>query len=228
MCLLGSMSASAQILIGPEMGYSRTTMMQQINGNNYDNGWVNGGKLGLLMDIPVGDKFSIQPGANFSFLHGGTSSYAAYRSIATGMPGAYSDARKYQLYTISVPVMFTLKSSMQYSPNGFTLGVGPYFNYNFGGMYNREESTTLNGTRRPVYQDREISIGDRQTRDDIRPFEVGAMVAVGFMMKNGLYFRANYGIGINNVAPSGNSDFHYRSHGWGISVAYLFGNNVDY
>lgn len=227
-CIGIASTASAQILFGPDFGYTRSTMMQTINGNAYNNEWVSGGKVGVLMDIPVGDRFSFQPGAAFNFMHGGISTYSAYHSVATGMPGQYKDYRKYQLYTISVPLMFTLKSSFNYSPNMMTFSVGPYVNYNFGGLYNREDVTTLNGTPRPVYYDRELSIGGRQTRDDIRPVEVGAMVSAGYMMKNGLYFRAHYGIGLNDMAPGVTGDNNYRSHGWGISVAYLFGQQRDY
>ena len=193
--VLGIGSLKAQVQVGPEIGYTRTTMIQRVNNLEYNNDWNGGGKVGVVLDFPINGRFFMQTGLAFNFLHGGKSSYTGYYSVGTGMPGSMKDLRTYKLYWFHLAVLFTYKTDFQYHPHDLTFGIGPYISYNFGGLYKQEFSTTLNGTERPVYYDREMHIGSTRTQDDIKAFEIGVMAAVGYEMSSGGNFKLFKGLG---------------------------------
>lgn len=212
---------SAQIQVGPEFGLTHTTMGMTINDIKYNNSYVVGAKVGVAFDIPVDGLFYLQPSLSFGFLHGGKASYKNYYREGSGVPVEISDERTYQLYSVQLPVLFTMKTDFTYSPNNFTFGVGPYFNLNYGGYYSRTYYTSLNGLNRYVYDDRAMKIGEESVAADIRPFEIGCMAAVGYEMGMGLNFKLYYSMGFNDMGPTGGMvNNRFKSWGGGLNISY--------
>lgn len=221
--------AEAQVVVGPEVAYTYSTMNMAFNGIEYKTNFVSGAKVGAALDISVKDNFYLQTGLYFGFLHGGSGSYISYKSLGSGVPSGTSDDRLYRIYAVQVPLMFTYKTDFKYHPNNFAFGVGPYLNVNYGGQYFRTFTTTLNGFDRPIYDDRNIKIGDVAVEHDIRRFEVGVMAAIAYEMEIGLNFKVFYGVGLNNLAPlSGGQANSLRSHGGGLGMSYYFNKPEKY
>lgn len=219
----------AQVVVGPELGVTYSTMDMKINGVNYDNKFVTGARVGAAFDINVDGQYYLQPSVAFGFLHGAEGSYISYHSVSGGVPASERDERSYRLYSVQIPVLFTFKTDFQYSPNNFTFGIGPYVSFNYGGQYSRTYTTTLNGFDRPIYDDRAIKIGQTPVKHDIIMFEIGAMAAVGYEMGNGFNVKLYYGFGFNNVAPDqGSVSNDFRSQGGGLTLSYYINKPERY
>lgn len=217
----------AQVYVGPEAGFTLSTMQMTHSGNDYSTKYVAGGSVGATFDFYLDYQFYFQPSISFAFLHGAEGEYLKHSSISGGVPAREHDQRGYHLYTIQVPLMFTYKTDFVYSPHNFTFGVGPYVGINFGGNYHRTYTTTLNGLDRPVFDDHPLRVGSTAIADDIRPFEIGARVALGYEMGFGLNLKLYYGMGFNNVAPdNGSSNNYMRSHGGGLTLSYYLNRNA--
>lgn len=221
--------STAQVMVGPELGYTYSTMDMHIQGVSYSNQFVGGVRVGAAVDINIKNNMYLQTGAFLGFLQGGSGSYTSYQSVGNGVPSSVGDERSYRLYAVQVPLMFTFKTDFQYHPNDFTFGIGPYVNINYGGLFKRTYTTTLNGFDRPVYDDRAIRVGDVGVQHDVKPFEIGAMAAIGYEMENGVNLKVYYGMGLNNIAPTqGTPGNELKSRGAGISLSYYFNRPEQY
>lgn len=214
--------SQAQLLVGPELGLTYSTMMATIDNNVYKNSFVGGARAGLTFDIEVEEKFYIQPAITASFLNGTKISHRSFQSAGAGVPTEIKDERSYRLYSVNIPIYFAHKIDFVYHPHTLVLGLGPVVNINYGGDYNRTYTTTINGLDRPVYDDRDINAGPNWGEHDIRLMEFGAAAMIGYEMTNGFNLRLHYGVSLRNMAPGGDRDTHFRTHGGGLSLSYYF------
>lgn len=225
---IAAQSAHSQIIVGPEVGLTYSTMNAKIDNKLYENKFVTGARAGLTFDIEVDDKFYIQPALALSFLHGAQISHRSYKSAGNGVPTITNDDREYNIYAVNIPVYFVHKVNFQYHPNTLTFGIGPVLNFNYGGEYTRTYTSTLNGQDRPVYDDRKIKVGPNWGEHDVRMFELSAAAMIGYEMTNKMNLRLHYGVGITNLAPGGDKSTQFRSHGGGISLSYYINKTQEW
>lgn len=210
------------IKVGPELGATYNTMYQKLNGAKRETNYQVGFKIGGTVDLPLNEMFSLQPGLNLSVNNGTESYYERFYKTGAGVPTSDQDRRNYSVTLIQLPVYAVFKTGKEYDDPHFFAGIGPSFNYAVGGGFKQEFTNTLNGEDRVSRYDYAIPIGNSKTKDRIRPFDISANVTIGYEMPFGLFFRAYYGVGLLNLAPSGDSDNKFRAHGGGISVGFLF------
>lgn len=225
------LNASAQdIKIGPELGATFVTMSQKINGENRETDYQVGFKIGVSTDFQFNEWFSLQPALHLSVNNGTESFYERTFKTGSGLPAAERDRRNYQVTYLQLPVYAVYKTGKEFDDPHFFFGLGPSFNYAIGGQFKQEYTTSLNGVDIPKRTEYSIPFGNDRTKDRLRPFDISANVTVGYETPFGLYFRAHYGIGLLNVAPSGNSDNCFRNSGGGLSVGFFFktGDNRHY
>lgn len=203
--LLTMLSASAQrvrLRAGPEMGINFTNMTaryEDIDGDDErESGDIKAGvKIGGVVDIGLTRHFAIQPGLFFS--------QKGYRNEIGRFDYSFN------VNYLEFPINFLYKTSP--SPAGrFFVGGGPYLATAVGGKYEDEDGN-----------DESLDFGDNARNDDLRGFDAGMNITLGYEMPFGLFFRGNYGIGLANIRPDGDSDNSLRNWGFGLSVGFLFG-----
>lgn len=219
---LGTATYAQDIKVGPELGANFVTMSQKLNGNNHETNYQLGFKVGGVADFQFNEYFSLQPGLFLSLNNGTESYYERLYKTGSGLPAGEKDRRNYNVTYLQLPVYAMFKTGKEFDDPHVFFGIGPSFNYAVGGRYRQEYSYTLNGKDIPSRYDYSIPLGNDKTKDEMRPFDISANVTVGYEMPFGLYFRAFYGLGLLNVAPSGDSDNAFRHSGGGLSIGFLF------
>ena len=150
--------------------------------------------LGLVMDIGLGSKFSVQPEVLYSTLGAKVDNYEVEDEEGNVM----SASVKFKLDYIAVPVMLKY-----YVVDGFSLQAGPQFSFN-----NNSELETGDGTNT-------VAIGlDDQTES----FELGAAFGLGYELPVGLFFQGRYSRGFSDIFEG--SDM--RNNNIQLSAGYKF------
>lgn len=217
-----SVQAMAQdIKVAPELGGTYQTMIQKLNGYNYQTNFQAGLRVGGIVDIGYNKNLSIQTGA-FVNTNTGTQSYhEKFYALGSGLPTSDQDTRNYSITYIQVPVYALYKTGKEYDDPHFFIGAGPYFAAAIGGRFQQDYTNTLNGNERTVRKDDGIAVGNEK-KDQIRPFDLGVQATLGYELPVGLYLRAFYGVGLLNTAPGGGSNNNFRSYGGGVTVGFFF------
>jgi hypothetical protein len=219
---LGASAMAQTIKVGPEVGATYVTMSQKLNGASRETNYQLGFKVGGIVDIQLNDYFSLQPGLFISANNGTESKYERFYKSGAGLPTSDYDRRNYQTTYIQIPVYALYKTGKEFDDPHFFFGIGPYFAYGIGGRFKQDYTNTLNGVDITKRYDYTMPFGNDRTKDKLRPFDLGANVTIGYESPMGLLFRAYYGIGFLNIAPSGNSDNCFRNQGGGLSIGFLF------
>jgi len=215
-------SAQPYFKIGPEVGITYNNMSQRIDGVNRSTDFQLGYRAGAAVDLQLTNHFFLQSGLFVSGLNGSESFYESSSFTGAGTPITFSDRRQYSVTYLQLPVYAMLKTGKEYDDAHFFFGVGPYFAAGIGGNFKQTYSTSLNGVERPEFYDYSILFGNDRDKDQLRAFDFGAGATIGFETTFGLYFRAQYSIGLLNIAPAGNADNKFRQQAFGLSVGYLF------
>lgn len=219
---LGATAVAQDIKVGPEIGATYNTMWQKLNGDSRETNYQFGFRVGGVADFQFNEYFSIQPGLFLSVNNGTESYYERFYKTGSGLPTSEKDRRNYQVTYLQLPVYALYKTGKEYDDPHFFVGIGPSFNLAVGGTFKQEYTTALNGVDIPKRYDYSMPFGNDRVRDRMRRFDLSANITAGYEMPFGLFFRAYYGLGLLNVAPSGNSDNCFRNSGGGLSVGFLF------
>ncbi len=224
LALAGATAANAQkVMGGPELGVNLTNMAYRSNGNKMSTDMMAGLKVGAVLDIGVTPSFSIQPGLFYS-MKGFQNDYTQSVTIAGVRYNESVDMRMRVNY-LEVPINFLYKA--HWTNGTVFLGGGPYVAAAIGGEVEVERVRTFaNGndgrTITETWTD-DLEVGTDAPRDHITPMDAGLNFTGGYEFNNGLYLRANIGLGLANVMPDGNDDNYMRNYGVGFSVGYMFG-----
>jgi hypothetical protein len=219
---LGTAALAQDIKVGPEVGVTYNTMSQKLNGTSRETNYQFGFRIGGVADFQINEYFSVQPGLFLSVNNGTESYYERFFKTGSGLPSSEHDRRNYKITYLQLPVYALYKTGKEYDDPHFFVGIGPSFNLGIGGTFKQEYTTTLNGVDVPKRYEYGMPFGNDRIDDKIRRFDLSANVTLGYEMPFGLYFRAFYGLGLLNVAPSGNSDNCFRNSGGGLSIGFFF------
>ncbi|TVZ51852.1 porin family protein [Dokdonia sp. Hel_I_53] len=136
--------------------------------------------LGAIVEIPVTEKFSVQPEVMYS---------------QQGLQSEFEDGNttsesKLKLDYINVPIL-----GKYYVAEGLSLEAGPQFGFRAKAEQEFESSTTSGGVTVE-------SEGTENIEDSIAGFDMGAAIGAGYELNTGLFFQARYVIGLSNVDDS--------------------------
>ncbi len=136
--------------------------------------------LGAIVEIPVSEKFSVQPEVMYS---------------QQGLQSEFEDENttsesKLKLDYINVPVLAKF-----YVAEGFSIEAGPQFGFLAKAEQEFQSTTTSGGVTVE-------SEGTEDIEDSIAGFDMGAAFGAGYELNSGLFFQARYIIGLSNVDDS--------------------------
>lgn len=201
--------AMAQISIAPEVGVNLANASVSTNffgSNDIDTKMKPGLKAGALLDIPVVGGLFVQPGAFFSMKGYKASSSVTVLGITTEVEG--STALNY----LEVPVNLGYRYAIGNAGSIFVTA-GPYLGYAFSGKM--KSKTTVNGSTSGEAED-DVEFGSEDT--EMKPLDFGLNFSAGYQLPMGLYFRAQYGLGLSEL--SNTSLASYKNRVLAFSVGY--------
>jgi hypothetical protein len=192
-------SANAQIAIAPELGLNMANLTGKSGGASMSTSMKAGLRVGAVADFGLSDNLFLQPGLFYL------------------MNGANFSGGSINVGTLEVPVNVEYKLG-EPGANRFFFGAGPFFGFNVGGtLKGGGSSTSLKiGSTKP-------DMANGVAGDDIKAMDFGLGLNVGYLLANGLFFRAQYQFGLANLDPISDADNTMKSSAIGITVGYYFG-----
>ena len=193
-----SVSVSAQIGFGPEVGFNLSNYTGKEAGKKISNSPKYGGMFGGILEVELSDHFFLLPGL-FDYRNG----YA--KSFAGG-------TQTYAINTIEAQLNLEYKFGPPKKVK-FFVGAGPYFDLNYDGVV---VTSVL-----PVYSTYDLKIGN-DAIDNIKNFDIGLSAFGVYQITRGLFFRARYQLGFLNMLPQGNASNSLYNRSFSLSIGYMF------
>ncbi len=173
----GSLVAQDEVSIGVKGGVN----FAKLQGDDIEDAdGRTGFHLGAIVEIPISEKFSIQPEVMYS--------QQGLQSESTENGVDFESTLK--LDYINVPVM-----AKYFVTDAFSVEVGPQFG--FRAKAEQEFEVTNNDGGVDFDFDSTTNI-----EDEIAAFDLGAAAGIGYELNSGLFFQARYIIGLSNVDDS--------------------------
>lgn len=221
-------AANAQLNFSPEVGVNLANMHERTYDMNGDKVNENGGlkigvKAGVNADIWLGNRVSLQPGLFYSIKGAKFDDDAAYGTITE----KYENNITLHYFEIPVNLQYYFNDP---SEGRFFVGVGPYLGVAFSGKNKYHTETNNGGSTMTMDTVQKYHFGDDYNDNDLRRFDFGAAVNVGYLLRSGIFFRGMYQQGITNLMPHGNrpagwDDLAMRNTNITISIGYMLGNH---
>lgn len=190
---LTSQVASAQLSVAPEVGFQMTKVNLKPS-QSVD--FKPNFRLGLNVSSAISNNLQVQFGAFYS----GKGAKQTLLGTTVQMDLSY----------IEIPVYINYMTGED-GGNRFFVGAGPYLGYCIGGKWKAGGTET------------KLEIGSDETKDDIKPLDLGININAGYLLSNNFYIRGQYGIGLANNIPGGDANNSQKNTGFAISLGYNFG-----
>ncbi len=182
---------SQEVRLGIKGGYNMTTLTGDIEDASSRSSF----HLGGLVEVPISERFSIQPEVLYS------SQGAEYRGTLTGADDSKITAK---LDYIQVPIMAKF-----YAAEGFAIEAGPQIGF-LAKSTAEFESTVGDVT----------VIGD-EDMEDIKSTDIGIGVGASYRIPAGLFFGARYNFGLTDINEADNG-IKMHNGVFQLSVGYSF------
>lgn len=167
------------------------------------------GKVGGLADFSLNKHFYFQAGIEVS-RKGAKRSFSYYKN------DSFNEAVSQTLYInyFDAPVNVVYKTGIQ-GKGRFMFGLGATPSYIIGGRNKLKDHLVFRDTLTVTNDNSRIDIGHT-----LGGFDIGLNISAGYELATGLFFRAYYTAGINDIGMNTEID---KNRIWGISAGYLFG-----
>jgi len=211
-------AATAQVGFGIEGGIGSSSMkfapaLLPIPYSSGATGAIPSGKIGGFLDLPLSKHIYFQGGLYVS-RRGAVRHFAYY--ISDSLNDAVS--QELDVYYFDLPLNIVYKSGSQGSGR-FVAGIGVTVSDMLGGKNNLRERQVFNDTLSVTNTDGGISAGNT-----LHAFDIGANLLAGYELPTGLFFRAYYTVGVQDIGIGTEFD---KNRMWGISAGYIFGKGRD-
>ena len=207
-------TASAQLGFGPEVGVGMSTFKfaPSTYPIDYTSASVNSvlsGKVGFVIDEPINKHMYFQAGLSVS-LKGCTRSFSYYQN------DSFNEAVKQTLtlYYADLPVNLVYKTGIQ-GKGRVIFGIGATSSYLVGGKTKLQDKGVYNDTAMSTSGNYNVIRGET-----LHGFDIALNLSAGYELPTGLFFRAYYTTGVNDIGVGSELD---KNRMWGISAGYLFG-----
>lgn len=147
--------------------------------------------IGGLVEIPISEKFAIQPELLYSSLG------AKVEGSETYMGETFSFEEKAKLDYITVPVM-----AKYYVMDGLSLEAGPQI----GILVSAKNEYTYKGGG-------EDESGEDDMKDSTNSLDFGLGLGAAYRLNNGVFFSARYVLGLSNILDYKDNEFDYGDLG---------------
>ncbi|SDI98796.1 porin family protein [Chryseobacterium jejuense] len=210
--------SSSPITFGVKGGLNLSTVSEDSNYSEYhddENKMKAGFHAGVFVNIPVAQKFSIQPELLFSQLG------AKIEERERFLVGDYSYRReadyKANFNYLVLPVMVQYNILPQ-----LYVEAGPEFGYLLGGRFKGDDVTTIRkSVNSPTVTTRE-SLSEKLDTDLYNRFQFGIGIGAGYYFTQNFGVTARFTAGITNIMDNGDSDYKIRNNALQVGVAYKF------
>lgn len=196
-----TLTAEAQAFrIGPEIGVNVTNSAHRYEMSNgrtqrADYSARAGLKAGLVGDLYLDRRLRFQPGIFY------TQKGYRYSTILSDVD--------VKVNYIEVPLNVLYRAPIGNNVHFFG-GGGPYVAFGVGGRIDSDPG--------PTY---DLNFG-KSRRDDFSALDAGLNFNAGLEFNPGFFLRANYGLGIANVIPTGGSRNRQHMNGFSFTAGFLF------
>ena len=175
-----------------------SAMVKSESDNQEDNSKSRVGlTAGVGMRIPMGTHFSFGTGLNFLQKGGKETQDQATANVI--------------LDYLELPLNLLYNTSG--SSGKFFLGAGPSFAYGVSGKVKADVGGNSESAKIKFRN------GDES---DLKPFDMGANFITGYQFKSGIFFSANYNIGLSNIAVEDGGK--WKNYYFGLKLGYAFGS----
>lgn len=187
--------------IGFTGGASFANYHSKVDGESDNGNSKTGLTAGIVVDLSLGDHFSIQPALNF--VQKGTKDEQTLGGIT----------EKVSLRTNHLEIPLNLLYNTNGDAGNFFIGAGPSLSFALSGKWKYEDNDNS------LTED--VKFGSNQDEDDMKGFDFGANFLAGYCFPNGMFVSANYNLGLSNLFPGGSSDGTLKSNYFGVKLGYL-------
>ena len=226
-------SVYAQVRPGIKLGYNLGGVMADYRGVNTpeerkrtagdpDNFKIKSGfQAGMIVDCPINDVLSIQPGARFS-MQGFVDKYTSGSSSESSS----KSTRKFSLYYLQVPVYAQYRWNV-YEETNVLFQAGPYAGF---GLFGRQ-SYMRNGKQQDLNDaQKKKTFGDGTAKDIQKAFDFGIGVGAGIeFYRFQLMLAYDFGLSKSpfhmdsSRTKSGSYHVDMRNHNFSVTLAVIFG-----
>ena len=178
-------------------GTSIANYKTKLPGFTFTNDPKTGFTVGILVDIPAGSSFSIQPALNY---------------VQKG--SKWEDAPEKETISVNcleLPVNFLYNSNS--TSGSFFAGAGPSFAFNMSGTSKYDDGSGE--------EKEDLEFGSDEDNDNMKSMDVGANFLAGYQFSNGLFFSAGYNVGLSNLLPGGDNDASIKSSYFSIKIGLM-------
>lgn len=159
--------------------------------------------FGVVAEIPLSDKFSVQPELIYSAQGG------KFEETFSESGFTYNEEDTYKFNYLNLPIM-----AKYYFANGFSLEVGPQIGFLLSAKVDYDYSETFEGE---TYSES----GEEDIKDDLKSIDFGLNFGLGYKLDNGLNFTARYNVGLTKLDDT-DMDMDVKNSVIQISVGYFF------
>jgi OmpA-OmpF porin, OOP family len=221
-CCTGFLSLHAQVKLGGEIGFHSASVIEQNNIPGWDTTTKNlyssktGLHIGILLEIPISNRFYFQPGLNYSSKGRNYTKY--YDSTGMAITDSVYAKSKLQLGYMEIPMYFTYKMPLSANhKNNFFIGAGPYFAFIMNAtMYNQGLTQITDSTQSYTTNSQDLLVGNAVNK--YKTIDAGIDVKAGFEFGN-VMLSGYYSRGLSNfyTAPY-NGTFHHQLIGATLGI----------
>ena len=204
-CIYGQIGFAPEIGIGASTMHFQPTVLYTKATSNA----ILSGKIGGGLDIPMNNKIYLQSGFNIA-LKGNTRKY----SYSNNDSFNESINQTLTIGYFEIPINVIFKTKMQGLGRLF-FGLGANPAYIIGGSNKLHANGTYSGIKYDTSNITSIS-----AKRPLGGFDIGLNVIAGYEMPTGLYIKAYYTAGVNDIGLGGEID---KNRMWGIALGYFFG-----
>ncbi|MGO3183748.1 MAG: porin family protein [Aequorivita sp.] len=203
-----SMTQAQEVRLGAKGGVN----FASIGGDNTDdNEGLTGFHIGALVEVPVTERFAVQPevlysaqGAKREF----TQSFSDVSFKATG---------KTKLDYINVPIM-----AKYYIVDGLAVEAGPQVGFLVSA--NAESELDLSGVDPAIAEliEDEFESGDIDISDQTKGVDFGVALGASYRLYNGIFFGARYTLGLTDINDFSGTSAKNQNNVFQLSAGYSF------
>lgn len=197
---LGMQHTQAQIVYSPEAGINLSKIVGSKGGNSdvYKLGY----KFGFNVEFSIAQNTSLAPGLFY------TTKGSMHKSEIAGIKSKASSNLGY----MEVPINILYR--LPVSSGNILVNVGPYVSYAINGS----STTEIDGLPKTTSK---INFGSKNS--ETNPLDYGFNVGAGYEAAQGIYVRAQYGMGLANMSNA--SNVSRKNQNIQISLGYTIGNH---
>ena len=204
----------AQLGYGPEIGIGMSRMdfappVYPIDYTQASASPVASGKVGGLVDFSLSKHFYAQVGISLA-------REGVVRSFSYYLSDSFNEYVHQTLYLnyFQVPANILFKTGTQ-GKGRFIFAVGANPSYLIGGRNKLNDKQVFKGVGTDTTSNTLVN-------SVLNRFDIGINLSAGYELRTGLYFRAYYTDGVNDLSLNSEID---KNRMWGIAAGYIFGKN---